>query len=251
LDLFAKAGFPFTQMADLGSTAVVLPTRPAPAQIGAYLETVAFLSAQTGYPGTRLSVITAQQAERSTKDLLVIGASGDQPLFDAWAGKMPVQVASEAWTLTSSRNWLGQLWARPFGRSVASEDSLREQLASGGEVLIQGFAHPASNGRAVVAVSTRNAAVRPALFQVLNQVSASTDGASSVIVGSAAEAFSTDIAATAVDRGRLAGMGPVYNWIGQNALVVPAAGLLLAALVGASLSRSFDRRAEARLGTRV
>jgi cellulose synthase (UDP-forming) len=252
LDLFAKAGFPFTQMADLSTTAVVLPARPASAQIGTYLETVAFLSAQTGYPGTRLSVINAQQAERSTKDLLVIGAAGDQPLFDAWAGTMPVQVARDAWTLSSSGNWLGQLWARPFGRSLSAEDALREQLASSrGEVLIQGFAHPASNGRAVVAISTRNAAVRPAMFQVLDQVSASTDGASSVIVGGATQAFSTDIAAPAVDRGRLAGVGPLYNWIGQNALVVPAAALLLAALLGAGLSRGFDRRAEARLGTRA
>jgi cellulose synthase (UDP-forming) len=52
LSFFASSGFPYTRMADLSGTAVVLPERPNAVEISAFLELVGRLSSQVGHPAT-------------------------------------------------------------------------------------------------------------------------------------------------------------------------------------------------------
>src|SRR5579863_9391035 len=56
LGLFADAGFPFTQFADLSQTVVVLPSSPGAQEIGLYLHLMSRFGAQTGYPALRVAV---------------------------------------------------------------------------------------------------------------------------------------------------------------------------------------------------
>jgi hypothetical protein len=57
LGAFARSGFPFSRMADLSETMVMVPARSDATQISTLLETLAWISAQSGLPafGLRLS----------------------------------------------------------------------------------------------------------------------------------------------------------------------------------------------------
>lgn len=74
LRAFARSSFPFSRMADLSETLVLIPKTSQPAQVAALLETVAGLSARIGYPAMRLQVTNDwQKAEDVDADLLVLG----------------------------------------------------------------------------------------------------------------------------------------------------------------------------------
>ena len=73
LRAFAQAGFPFTRLADLSETAVVLDDRANAAAYSAYLNVLGRLGDATGYPAVGVTVTRAQQASaQAGKDLLVL-----------------------------------------------------------------------------------------------------------------------------------------------------------------------------------
>jgi hypothetical protein len=75
LRAFARSGFPFSRMADLSETLVLLPRAPGEELLATLLETLGALGAQIGYPayGVRLSDDPAA-ALQADADLLVFGA---------------------------------------------------------------------------------------------------------------------------------------------------------------------------------
>src|SRR5207248_9057758 len=62
LSLFAFDGWPFTRVADLSETAIVLPDRPAPAELGTALSIVARMAQVTGSVGTGVALLPASAA---------------------------------------------------------------------------------------------------------------------------------------------------------------------------------------------
>lgn len=74
LSAFALSGFPFTRMADLSDTVVLMPKSAGARQLEVMLDAVGGLGAQSGYPafGLRLSDDIAS-TRRIDADLLVIG----------------------------------------------------------------------------------------------------------------------------------------------------------------------------------
>lgn len=73
LHAFVTAGFPFSRMADLSETAMILPANPGPEVVRALLDISGFIGASTGYPGLAMTVTDdINQADVKTKDLLLI-----------------------------------------------------------------------------------------------------------------------------------------------------------------------------------
>src|SRR5262249_15329065 len=92
LELFADAGFPFTEWPDLGRTALVLPTAPTIAEDEAVLELAGFFGAQTGAPATSILVTDAGRVDAvSDRDLILLGAPPAQPLLSAWTASVPLE----------------------------------------------------------------------------------------------------------------------------------------------------------------
>jgi len=90
LAAFANSGFPFTRMADLSETAVILPNDADSSDYSLYLLEMGRMGASTGYPATGVTVTTADQVDQfANKDLLIFGAPGRQPLLQRWAKSMP------------------------------------------------------------------------------------------------------------------------------------------------------------------
>ncbi|HVY13837.1 MAG TPA: UDP-forming cellulose synthase catalytic subunit [Rhodopila sp.] len=74
LAFFVSAGFPFTRMADLSDTAVVLPQQPNTVELTAFLDLMGNIAALTGLPVNRVSVLRPSEANAiSNKDILLIG----------------------------------------------------------------------------------------------------------------------------------------------------------------------------------
>lgn len=162
LSFFVNSGYPFTRMADLSETAVVMPPRPAAAEIEAYLNLMGLMGDATGYPGTRHVVVGPGQVDQvADRDLLVIGTYEDQPLLAEWSKDSPFQVDQGRLRVrlaaTSSR------FEAIVGGSPQGEQERRladELLTSSGEDManLVSFESPLNDGRTVVAAAAQSPA---------------------------------------------------------------------------------------------
>ncbi|MDC6679338.1 cellulose biosynthesis cyclic di-GMP-binding regulatory protein BcsB, partial [Leclercia adecarboxylata] len=97
LKAFARTGFPFSRMADLSETLVMVASQPDEAQVGTLLDTLALIGSHTGYPayGVRLTDDWSK-AQEVDADLLLLGPMPQQ-LLDS--STFPV-------LLEASRSWV-------------------------------------------------------------------------------------------------------------------------------------------------
>ncbi|HFV9295680.1 TPA: cellulose biosynthesis cyclic di-GMP-binding regulatory protein BcsB [Serratia fonticola] len=71
---FTNAGFPFSRLADLSQTLVLVNKQPQPAQVSALLNAMGNMGAQTGYPALAFSLSDDwSQARDKDVDILLIG----------------------------------------------------------------------------------------------------------------------------------------------------------------------------------
>lgn len=71
LDTFATAGFPFSRLADLSQTLVVMPDAPSAIELTTLFDTLGRIGAQTGYPGVAMQLINDwNAAETIDADIL-------------------------------------------------------------------------------------------------------------------------------------------------------------------------------------
>ena len=75
LAAFARSGFPYSRMADLSETVVMLPPQPNAVQLSTYLEAVAGISARSGLPAINLTLSDNwEEASKLDADLLILGS---------------------------------------------------------------------------------------------------------------------------------------------------------------------------------
>ncbi|MEM5294602.1 cellulose biosynthesis cyclic di-GMP-binding regulatory protein BcsB [Burkholderia sp. JPY481] len=155
LAAFANSGFPFTRMADLSETAVVLPDAPDPSDYSLYLLTMGRMGESTGFPVAGVTVTHAADVDHfADKDLLVFGAPGKQRLLQRWSKSMPFSSNGDAHTfqLTDLVFKLRDWWhgERGVERTPARADLT--MVSSSGAALLTGFESPLQSGRSAVAL---------------------------------------------------------------------------------------------------
>ncbi|MCU1717242.1 cellulose biosynthesis cyclic di-GMP-binding regulatory protein BcsB [Pseudomonas sp. 5P_3.1_Bac2] len=159
LGVFHNSGFPFTRLADLSQTSVVLPANAAAAELSLYLELLGRFGQSTGLPASAVTVTDGEDpALLSDKDLLVLALGSQPELLQRWAQYLPASVDGSARFELSDlvhhvRNWLttdSQINARQAHSNVS--------LTSGGAgAYLAGFESPLSSGRSVVVVAANSA----------------------------------------------------------------------------------------------
>jgi hypothetical protein len=157
LGVFKDAGFPFTRMADLSQTAVVLPDNAGAAELDAYLTVLGRFGQSTGYPATAVQVTQADQvASAADKDLLVLASGSNQPLLTQWADRLPATDAGGQQSFHLSdlpmrvRDWFSP-------DPEANQRKARLAMAfSGGQrsTYLTGFESPLKSGRSVVVIAS-------------------------------------------------------------------------------------------------
>ena len=95
LKSFSNAGFPFTRLADLSGTTVVLPLAPTEQEIETFVTLMGHFGRQTGFPGLRVTVAGPDALhDGAATDFLIIGVGDDQPAFDKLGTHLPVSLGS-------------------------------------------------------------------------------------------------------------------------------------------------------------
>lgn len=149
LHAFAAAAFPFSRMADLSETVVVLPEQPSEQQLGLYLDVMGNIGAQTGLPALNVSLARMSSSLNGVDaDLLIIG-SIPRPLTDDKHIDMLV---------SSAKRWI-QMPMRSSVLPLPTIDATdrRPEIvtdieASGSLGAVIGFASPFAKQRSVVAL---------------------------------------------------------------------------------------------------
>ncbi|QFZ85692.1 cellulose biosynthesis cyclic di-GMP-binding regulatory protein BcsB [Variovorax paradoxus] len=169
LAAYANGGFPFSRMADLSETAVILPNAPDAADTETYLGLLGQIGHATGYPALRVKVgRPAEVAQWADKDLLVIGNLQNQPLFAQWSAHMPLQRNGTSPQLKLN-SWLDTAVDFVIGARQREDLPGAMQIAmsdDGRDAVLAGFESPLRSGRSVVAAVT-SAASKEALLAAL------------------------------------------------------------------------------------
>ncbi len=77
LSYFVSSAFPFTRLADMSETAIVLPQAPNPVEVGAFLEMMGRIGSLTGYPVIRLAVVKSDAVNTvADRNILLMGTIG-------------------------------------------------------------------------------------------------------------------------------------------------------------------------------
>ncbi len=155
LAYFSNIGFPFTRMADLSETAVVLPDSPNADELGLYLTLMGRMGEATAYPALHHALVASADVEKMSKrDLLVIGSARSQTLMTKWADRLPmVQSNGERYVREPDATW------RPTYR-WEQQDVQEPTQPKGGLTLtgigignlatVMAFESPLESGRSVV-----------------------------------------------------------------------------------------------------
>lgn len=153
LQRFARRGFPFTRLGDLGETALVLPDVPDAPVLTAALALAGRLGTLTGLPAIRLRTLPASQvAEAGDADLLILTTGSSPALPQGWLTHLPVQLDGQR------RNSLGLDFDLPpnrqslFGQAQAAiaQGASTETRTDGALAVWMGFESPLHAERSAV-----------------------------------------------------------------------------------------------------
>jgi len=248
LAAYANGGFPFSRMADLSETAVILPDQPEATDTETYLGLLGQIGHATGYPALRVKVgRSADVSQWADKDLLVIGNLQNQPLFGQWAARMPLQRNGTSPQIKLN-SWLDSAIDFVIGARKREDLPGAMQIAvsdDGRDAVLAGFESPLRNGRSVVAAVT-NTASREALLNALM-----TPDLLKRIQGSMAIVRDKQVYSVLGEDTYYVGSLPPLAWLQWNLSRSPLllAGLVVAlALLGAAVAfASLQLRARRRL----
>jgi len=156
LAFFANSGYPFTRLADLAGTAVVIPDAPSTIDQEALLTVLGHMGKWTGLPSLRVTVTPARAIDTvKDRDLVVIGTGSAAQVLQQWGKSLPLLIErgkteialrdqrAHAWS-----NWLSGIEAEnisPTGRAILSADGPLAALV--------GFESPYTERRSVVALT--------------------------------------------------------------------------------------------------
>ncbi|MFJ5380610.1 cellulose biosynthesis cyclic di-GMP-binding regulatory protein BcsB, partial [Cupriavidus sp. CER94] len=156
LAFFANSGYPFTRMADLADTAVVIPDAPGAIDQEALLTVLGHMGKWTGLPALRVTVTPAKAIDSvKDRDLVIIGTGSAAQVLQQWGKSLPLLIErgkteialrdqrAHAWS-----NWLSGVDNEnisPAGRAILTADGPLAALI--------GFESPYAERRSVVALT--------------------------------------------------------------------------------------------------
>lgn len=192
LAVFANTGFPFTRMADLSETAVIMPDSPAVPDIGSFLTLMGRMGESTGLPAYGISVGRATDVQKFIdKDIIILGSSSNQPMLAQWGKKMSFSVTGLAKSF-SLTDWIAR--AFPWYEVPPIDGTPVVQLSEitlNKEAVIVGFESPLKSGRSVVAiVSDKTSGLADVLSALMdNELISKIQGSLTVIRGKEIESM--------------------------------------------------------------
>ena len=156
LAFFAGSGFPYTKLADLSDTALVLPDRPTSLELSHAMGLIGRLAANTGLPALRLAIAHSSTLDSVVdRNLLVVGSLNRVPALARLLRDSPVRLDGNRLQVSLPSPM------ENFRNFFLSDDRLRDRtrlnaVVSGpgdGQGIMIGTESPLQSGRTLVAVT--------------------------------------------------------------------------------------------------
>lgn len=251
LAAFGNSGFPFSRLADLSETAVILPAQPEAADYATYLSLMGLMGNVTGYPAHAVTVDLGgnELNTLSDKDLLVIASNGAKsPLLAQWAEHLPFSLKPNAkgFRLSDYASRLLNWWDPDQRDRVKPGRSEITFTSASTDAVIAGFESPLKSGRSVVLLASSQPS---GLEQAVNALL--TPDLLRHIQGSTAVVREKQVNSLVAEQTYYVGsLGPVTRvqwWLSRHPLALVVLGVVAAALIGLLLYIVLRARARARL----
>lgn len=156
LAAFSNTGFPFTRMADLSQTAVVLADKAEAVEWTTFLDVMGLMGRSTGYPATGVSVLHENQVDNAKdKDLIVVSLGANQPLVKRWEKLIPSTAGPTVrrFQLSDLTGKVVDFWDGQHRQVPVNRRDELQFSGSGPQAAISGFESPVASGRSVVLIS--------------------------------------------------------------------------------------------------
>ncbi|MGD9774581.1 cellulose biosynthesis cyclic di-GMP-binding regulatory protein BcsB [Diaphorobacter sp.] len=249
LAAFGNSGFPFTRLADLSESAVVLPARPEHADYSAYLSLMGLMGNVTGYPAHAVTVALGDNLQGlEDKDLLVIASGSNPPLLSRWADHLPFSLNGDGKRFRLS-DYASQLlnWWDPDQASRAKPGRSEVVFnSSSSDAVLAGFESPLRSGRSVVMLASNQAAGLQQITEALRDpdLLKRIQGSAAVVRGQEVNSL---VAEQTYHVGELGAVTHARWWLSRNPLALVVLGVSAAILIGLMLYIALRARARARL----
>ncbi|MFN6953551.1 MAG: UDP-forming cellulose synthase catalytic subunit [Acetobacteraceae bacterium] len=250
LGFFASVGFPFTRMADLSETALVLPDEADPAELSAALEAVGRMAAAVGLPATGIAVVRASAlSEVRGRDLLLVGALDRNAAVRRMLsdGTVRLEEGRLALALPDPQGRLREVFVGGPREGERARAAAALAAPPDGFALLASRESPFTPGRAVVMLTAPTLAGLTALGEALADPAQAprVQGDLAVLSAGRIESFRVG---PLFERGTL----PFWLWpryyLGDRPLALLGLMLAAALLLSWPLYRVLRARAERRLG---
>ncbi len=249
LELFSNAGFPFTRMADLRETTVVLPTQPTASEIELYLTLLGHFGAQTGYPALRVTVTDADAMKpEADTDFLVLGTVQDQPGIEKLGAALPVILTSDGIKIQDAEGFFAPLHHAWWKMKTTDQPVSGELMASSTpDTVIEGMESPYKKGRTVVMIAVKDAATFEPMMSSFLKTAQSGDVSGSVSVLHGSDFQSYRIRNSVYHVGNLPWWTALSLWVMQVPWIVALAVLAISFILAVWTRTWLRGRARARL----
>ncbi|QNK03895.1 cellulose biosynthesis cyclic di-GMP-binding regulatory protein BcsB [Dyella telluris] len=240
LAFFATSGYPFTRMADLADSAVVIPDAPDVHEQETILALLGQMGRWSGLPALRVSLVPTSAVESvRDRDLLVIGTGSGSSLMEKWGKGLPMLIQR-------SENDLAL--REPADRMRANAPTGRAALSvNGPTAAFVAFQSPYTKGKSVVALAASASDRLGDLLDVLGD-----DARVNEVRGDLTVVRQKVVVGLTVGDTYYVGHLPWYAWVWVHISKYPAlmalagilAGLFVALTVFWALGRLAARRLE-------
>jgi cellulose synthase (UDP-forming) len=251
LAFFANSGYPYTRLADLSDTAIVMPDQLTAQDIEAYLDLMGMMGDSTGFPAVRATVVTANGVDQvADKDLLVLGSISHQPLISRWVqnSKLRVEGGHLRVGMTSA---LDRVYTMLDPNTQAERERVDQLLVSQGDNLAAmiGLESPLHSDRSAVIITGSSPDKLLTVIQTFRDRQLNPLIQGDLMIADANRVTSFRIG-DEYSVGHLPTLTKLRWWLGNSPLILilfTLIGVLIIALVAYWLLR---RLAIGRLGTR-
>ena len=155
LTAFANGGYPFSIMADLSDTAIVLPANPTPLEIRSFLNVMGLFGQWTGLPATRTSLVVSDNPQSvDGKNWLAIGTSDRLQWLNSNNMNLPMLLnnTERSMGFPPAFEWLKGLWQSDS--DLRSSSDARALIQTAGSLgAIMGFESHWNAGKAGVVIT--------------------------------------------------------------------------------------------------
>ncbi len=252
LETFANAGFPFTRVADLAETTVVLPASPTEEEIETFVTLMGHFSRQTGFPTLRVTVAGVDALQEGARtDFLIIGTGDDQPAFEKLNNNLPVALRSGQVQVRDTQGFFAPVLHKAWWKMQSDEHTESGDLTAGGtpDGVIEGIESPFGPGgdRSIVAIHFKDAASFEPFMAAFIKVQQSSEISGSVSVLHGAQFQSFRIGANVYHVGVLPWWTRLTLWFMEVPWLVVVVAMVLCLMLAVWTRQWLRVKARARL----